>query len=55
MIKFFKICRPNKQPFIVFSKNSWSGLIGLVECIPEPEAYIVPMSWWKFLMYIAKR
>lgn len=55
MKKIFEICRPNKQPFVVFSKNSWSGLIGLVECIPEPEAYIKPMSWWEFIRYIIKR
>lgn len=55
MNRFFKIVRPNKQPFIVFSKNGWSGLIGLVEHIPESEAYIAPMSWWEFIMYSIKR
>ena len=55
MTKFFKIERPNKEPVVIFSKNSWSGLVGLIEHIPDPDAYIVPMSWWKFIMYIIKR
>lgn len=54
MKKFFKIGRPNKQPFVVFSKNGWSGLIGLIECIPEPETYIQPLSWREFIIYILR-
>ena len=56
MFKAFEIILPNKKSFVIISHRSYSGLIGFVEYVSDPDnTYIRLLSFWEFVKFIFRK
>lgn len=53
----FKVEPPNTKPLIIFSVNSWSGLINVIgKQTPNPDKTIIkPISFWQLFKFLIEQ